>query len=159
MTYGLNFLYPIQGDPSIRKRNDRDGSTYADYMYRLSKVYIEEGNNDLLYGIEKVRDYMYAGKLRFFNNLYNMKEEAANYAYVNRDTNSTNDKPRDAYNHLLDALRYMIVKLPRNPHDMEHIYEQRKELNKSSNFEGTNPFDDEDEDGGVYGGFKIGGGR
>jgi len=149
MLKGIELLYPIQADPSVRKRNDRDGVSYADYFYQISNVYLEAANNDLLYGIEKVRDYMYSGKLKFFNNLYNLKEEAANYVYPTKELN-TSDKPVDKYNHLWDAIRYMVAKLPRNPHDMESIYVQARVLNEKQK---DGPSNDDEEN--VYGGFKI----
>ena len=94
---------------------------------------------------------------QFFNNLYNLTEESENYVYAKKEGN-TNDKPRDSNNHLWDAVRYMIVKLPRNPLDMERVYEQHKELNKSSKFQGS-PIREAEEDDGVYGGYKIDGRR
>jgi len=150
MVRGLEMLYPIQADPSVRKRNERDGISYADYFYQISGVYLEAANNDLLYGIEKVRDYMYSGKLKFFNNLYHLKDEASLYAYPSSENAVNSDKPTDKYNHLWDAVRYMVVKLPRNPHDMESIYVQARVLNERKKEE----VESQDEEN-VFGGFKI----
>lgn len=130
---GFKFLHPIQADPSVQKRNERDGVSYKDYFYKISKVVLDPGNNDIMYGIEKVRDYIYAGKLKFFNNLENLKEEANKYVYPTKVNSNVNDIPVDKYNHLWDAIRYMIVKLPRDPNDMNEIYIQN-ELNVSSTF-------------------------
>ena len=104
-TKGLNFLNSIQADPSVRKRNDRDGISYADYFYQLSKINLEPANNDILFGIEKVRDYLNAGKLKIFSNCTNFKKEASNYMYKDGKKQNANDKPIDKWNHLMAALR------------------------------------------------------
>ena len=123
--YGLKFYYPIQADPSVKKRNERDGISYADYFYRLSDVIFENANNDILFGIEKVRDYMQAGKLKIFSSCVNIKREAANYIYKDSTKRNSNDTPIDRYNHLMDAMRYMIVRLPRDPNEMNGALTER----------------------------------
>lgn len=123
---GRDFLYPIQADPSVNKRNDRDGLSYKDYFYKLSGVDLSPGNNDIMYGIEKVRDYMVSGKLFFFNNLQNLKYEMKNYQYQKSDKRNSNDTPIDKNNHLMDAMRYMIAKLPQDPNDMVGVYVNEK---------------------------------
>ena len=123
--YGLKFYYPIQADPSVKKRNERDGISYADYFYRLSDVSFENANNDILFGIEKVRDYMQAGKLKIFSSCVNIKREAANYIYKDSTKRNSNDTPIDRYNHLMDAMRYMIVRLPRDPNEMNGALTER----------------------------------
>jgi hypothetical protein len=119
---GLQFLYPIQADPSVQKRNERDGLSYKDYFYKLSGVYLTPGNNDIMYGIEKVRDYMVSHKLFFFNNLDNLKYEAKSYIFNKSDKHNTNEKPMDKHNHLMDAMRYMVAVFPQDPNDMGSIY-------------------------------------
>lgn len=118
----FDFLYPIQSDPSVNKRNDRDGLSYKDYFYKLSGVTLTPGNNDMMYGIEKVRDYMASGKLKFFNNLDNLKHEAKNYVYKKSDKLNSNDKPVDKFNHLWDATRYMVARFPQDPNDMGSVF-------------------------------------
>lgn len=118
----IEFLFPIQADPSVRKRNERDGLSYKEYFYKLSKIYLEEGNNDIMYGIEKVRDYMVSKKIFFFNDMENIKNEAKKYIYDKKENKNTGDVPRDKYNHLMDALRYVVAKLPQDPNDMGGIY-------------------------------------
>lgn len=154
MIQGLNMYCPLQADPSVKKRSDRDGVSYADYFYQVSGVLLEPANNDILFGIEKVRDYMYAGKLKFFNTCFNIKEEASKYAYAKKETVNSNDTPVDKDNHLWDAIRYMIVKMPRNPHDMESIYVQKDVLNQAVT--AVQLQDNDDNDPNVFGGFKIG---
>ena len=135
---GYEFLYHIQADPSVEKRNERDLQSYKDYFYSLTKIYLEPANNDILYGIEKVRDYFYSGKLHVFNSCENMKMESQLYVYPD-DGRLNNDKPVDKYNHLMDALRYMIAKLPQNPNEMTSI-EMRKDFFSRSTQTITNTF-------------------
>jgi hypothetical protein len=110
----MDFYLPIQADPSIRNRNERDGETYQSYFQKVSGIYLHPGNNDLDTGIEKVRDYMYLGKLKFFSTLENLKHEAVNYVYQEDKA-----KPIDKHNHLMDCLRYMVAPLPQNPNDFD----------------------------------------
>jgi PBSX family phage terminase large subunit len=106
------FLYPIQADPSVKRRSNESGRSYKDYFRSVSGIVLKEANNDLLYGIEKVRNYLYEGKIKIFNHLINFKTESSKYAFAK--TNRS-DKPIDKDNHLMDALRYMISPLPQNP--------------------------------------------
>jgi len=118
------FLFNLQADPSVEKRNDRDLQTYSSYFYTLTKIVLEPANNDILYGIEKVRDYFYSGKLKVFNSCENMKMEAQLYMYPDGGRMHM-EKPIDRDNHLMDAMRYMIAKLPQNPHEMCNISMRR----------------------------------
>lgn len=124
MISGLKFYNHIQADPTVKQRSDRDGVSYSDYFYRLTDgVHLEPANNNIDFGLEKVRDYMHEGKLKIFSTCTNLKKEAQLYVYRSNGKTNINDKPVDKYNHLMDSLRYMIVKLPRNPHEMNQIYE------------------------------------
>jgi phage terminase large subunit len=119
---GYNLLYPIQADPSIKQRNNRDGVSYGEYIRRLYDVRMEPANNDILFGIEKVRDYMYAGKLKFFNDLTKTIEEFSSYGYVSRAKGiNSGDTPVDRNNHIMDALRYMISILPKDPTELSSV--------------------------------------
>ena len=137
-------LNPIQADPSVRQRNARDGLSYADYFYKICKVILEPGNNDMMFGIEKVRDYIHSGKLKFFSSCVNLKNEARRYVYVKNKSSNTNEKPIDRYNHLWDAIRYMIARLPRDPNDLNSIYMQR-DMTMGSAF--NKQFVDDEDDG------------
>ena len=117
----IPLAYPIQADPSVKKRSDRDGVSYADYFKRSYDIFLEPADNDLLSGIERVRDYFYQGKLKLFNNLLELKNEGTSYAYKEGKLNS-NDKPIDKDNHLMDAMRYLIMRLPKDPNKTLEIY-------------------------------------
>jgi phage terminase large subunit len=96
----------------VKRRSNESGRSYKDYFRSVSGIVLKEANNDLLYGIEKVRNYLYEGKIKIFNHLINFKTESSKYAFAK--TNRS-DKPIDKDNHLMDALRYMISPLPQNP--------------------------------------------
>jgi len=110
------FLYPIQADPSVKARAKETGRSYKDYFYAVTGIRLQEANNDILFGISKVKDYIHAGKIKIFNNLLNFKDEASKYQFARvRETSPNKDKPLDKYNHLMDCLRYAISPLPQNP--------------------------------------------
>lgn len=114
----------VQADPSVLHRSDRDGRSYQDYFMKLSGIFLEPANNSIAIGLDKVRDYMHTGKLKIFQSLANTKMEAMQYVYADKPKNSTTKKeelPVDMKNHLMDALRYMIMALPQNPNDMNKI--------------------------------------
>jgi phage terminase large subunit len=152
----LSFYQPIQADPSVRKRNDRDGISYANYFYKISKIMLEPGNNDILYGIEKIRDYLFNGKLKFFNNCTNLKKEGSMYVYTKNKNTNSNDKPVDKNNHLMDALRYLVARLPRDPNEMSLVYVQSEQSMSRGAFL-TSIEDDEDigMEENVFGGITL----
>ncbi len=121
MITGLPLYNNIQADPSILHRSDRDGRSYQDYFYKLSGIHMDPANNSIAMGIDKVRDYMYTGKLKVFTSLVNLKTEAVGYVYPDRDTNQKEEIPMDKNNHLMDAMRYLIMALPQNPYEMNTI--------------------------------------
>lgn len=128
-----HWLKPIASDPSVNKRSQETGITYKAYFKQVTGITLNPVNNDLLFGIDKVRDYIYQGKIKFFNNLQNFRNEASNYAFPNpleREKN-VNVKPIDKDNHLMDALRYMIMSLPNNPGEFRPSYIQAELLQKS----------------------------
>jgi hypothetical protein len=130
---GLTWLKPLAADPSVNKRSQETGMTYKSYFKQTTGITLNPVNNDLLFGIDKVRDYLYQGKLKIFNNLENFRNEVSNYAFPapsEREKN-VNLKPIDKDNHLMDALRYMIVQLPNNPGEFRPSYIQSELLSKT----------------------------
>lgn len=118
-------LYPIQGDKSdLGKTLDINAKTrLATFMERIrslgSNIQIEPGNNNIDYGVEKIRDYMAEGKLKFFNNLYNLKKELKSFSNKSKtESFGTADRYKQKDNHLMDAMRYAIGPLPENPVEM-----------------------------------------
>jgi PBSX family phage terminase large subunit len=134
LTRGLTLFKKIQADPSVEKRND-DGRSYRQYFKALSDIDLEVANNDILYGIEKTRNYLESGKLFIFNNCDPIKKEAMNYVWADR-TSGKGDLPLDKHNHALDALRYMIAKMPENPNQVYEMVRQNQILRTYSPFSG-----------------------
>lgn len=112
-------LFPIQADPTVYNKND-DGKAYANMFRSYSGLYLTPANNSIDAGIERVRTYMYAGKVKFFRSLMQLKEEMLKYVYKPNSTTGK-EEPIAVNNHLMDALRYAIMGLPENPNDVENI--------------------------------------
>ena len=112
MVDGYSMYKGIQADPSVRNKSDRDGVSYQQYFYQVSGIWLEEGNNAILDGIDRVRDFMYMGKLKFFASCVNMKEEAGNYVWKVAKDGTQEDIKKKKKNHLMDALRYLCMGLP-----------------------------------------------
>jgi len=141
--FGIPRYNNVQADPSVLHRSDRDGRSYQDYFYKLSGVYLEPANNSIAMGIDKVRDYMHTGKLKVFTSLVNLKTEALGYIYPDRETNQKEEIPVDKNNHLMDAMRYMIMALPQNPYDMNLIASPYVAIDDIERFWKTDEVDEE----------------
>ena len=114
----------IIADPSVRNRNDRDGVSYRDYFYNVSGLWLEEGNNSIFDGIERVRDFMYQGKLKVFTSCVNMNQEAQKYQWKKTKDGISKDEPTEKDNHLMDAMRYMVMALP---YDLREVDPKKSE--------------------------------
>lgn len=116
---GLAMYNLPQADPSILQRNDRDARSYQDYFLAISGIYLEPANNSIDAGINKVKDYMHLGKIKFFRSLTATKEEAVGYIWKDKDGK---EQPSETNNHLMDCLRYMIVALPQDPTELSTFF-------------------------------------
>lgn len=92
---------PIFGDPSGQASNQKDGESLFD-SYANHGVYIIAADKDRDTGILDIYERMQSGRLKVFNNLLFFFREFDLYA---RDEKG---KVVDKYDHLMDALRYMI---------------------------------------------------
>ncbi len=150
---GYKLYKPIIADPSVRNRNDRDGVSYRDVFREASGLYLEEGNNSIFDGIERVRDFMYQGKLKIFVSCSNLKDEAQKYEWKKDKYGLNTDDPVDKNNHLMDAMRYMVMALP---NDLREINDSSAEKNKAQSIldriklNNSKDFPNDGE-GGVYG--------
>lgn len=124
-------LYPLQADPAVRRRSQETGVSYKHYFHTVTGILLVEANNDILFGIEKVRNYVYEGKLKIFNNLMEFKKESTKYSYPEiKEKGVSMDKPIDKDNHLMDCLRYLVSPLPENPHSFKGVVLQKDALKK-----------------------------
>lgn len=151
--FGLPLYKNIIADPSVRNRNDRDGVSYRDYFHNVSGLWLEEGNNSIFDGIERVRDFMYQGKLKIFISCVNLKDEAQRYVWKKDKDGTIKDDPVDKHNHLMDAMRYMVMALPNDLRDVNLSSAADKDrksildrLKLQDDYEHPN-----DGEGGVYG--------
>ena len=110
-----DMAFPIQADPAIRKRNERDLQSHQEYFRKRSGLYLEPADNRIMFGIAKVINMGYLKRFYFFETLHKTKEEFRNYTYkIDRNTGLPMDEPVDKNNHLMDAMRYAIVRMPEN---------------------------------------------
>ena len=93
-------------DPASKGRSQGDGSqllqTYRDLGLKLNKA-----NNDVEGGVQLVWQRISSGKLKVFSSLHNFAKE---YVLYRRDEKGRIMKEND---HLMDALRYLVVELNR----------------------------------------------
>lgn len=128
----FTLLRPVASDPSVNKRSQETGVAYKTYFKQVTGITLNPVNNDILLGIDKVRDYLYQGKIKIFNSLENFRREAASYAFPSAEEKdrNINNKPIDKDNHLMDCLRYMIIQLPNNPNEFKPSFMQDEVLKK-----------------------------
>jgi len=113
---GIEPSYRV-GDPAIAQRSAITGgsvqSEYADHG-----IYIGTGNNDVNYGLNRVRTYIQNSGLFIANICTNLIKEKRNYRWdtwatrKNEETKESKDKPRKVRDHALDAERYLICSRP-----------------------------------------------
>lgn len=103
-------------DPSANKRSKVTGRTYKQQLQIEHGIVTKEANNNIEDGIQRVKNLMYYGKVRFFNNLKETLREGCEYRYPTQEERNKNknlgDTPLDKNNHLMDCLRYIVQDLP-----------------------------------------------
>jgi len=114
--YQLSPSYRI-GDPAIAQRSAHSGrsiqSEYAD-----NGIYIGTGNNDVGYGLNRVRFLWQNSGLFITNNCQPLIKELRNYRWEtwatkkSTETKEPKDKPRKVKDHAVDALRYLVCSRP-----------------------------------------------
>lgn len=117
--YGM--LYgQIIADPA-GKQTKGDGSRSYFSHYAEYGLWFKPGNNSLMSGIMKVYTYLSLGKLKIFSNCVNTIMEAREYKYDKEELDlakNRGEKPKDAHNHAMDVIRYIINELPDDPERM-----------------------------------------
>jgi PBSX family phage terminase large subunit len=110
-------------DPATKNRmNDVINGKSIQSHFQEYGLYFSLGNNSLEYGLAKVNSYIDAGKLRIYKTCFNGIKELLQYTYPEVDIDNAeenlDEKPEKKNDHLCDALRYMIARLPDDP---EHL--------------------------------------
>ena len=110
----------IIADPAGAKRSGATRRSYFDY-YAEYGLWFQEGNNNIDAGIAKVFTYFALGKLKIMSNCINTIREGRAYKYQDNQLDqqkNRGEKPVDANNHAMDALRYMLMELPDDPENL-----------------------------------------
>lgn len=111
-------------DPSANKRSQIVPRTYKQQMQIEHGIVFKLANNALEDGIQKVKNMMYNGKVRFFRSLTNTIWEGCEYRYPTEEERNKNknlgEKPLDKNNHLMDCLRYICQEIPYDYLNMKH---------------------------------------
>lgn len=118
-----NLLFPNQGDPRGRNRDQVSGQSWFDAYRQAGYVMVEAkdcGRDSIAPTIAKVSEYAQAGRLRFFRTCDKLHSELSRYKYKPRklgDDANMGEQPMDRNNHLPDALRYLLSPFPAFPED------------------------------------------
>lgn len=105
----------IQGvfDPAARGRSPNDGRKLIQ-TYKDQGIPLFPADNAVDAGIQNVTQRLVAGKLKVFKHLVNFQKE---YLLYRRDKNGKIVKEND---HLMDALRYIVMNMVRMSNKNEH---------------------------------------
>jgi len=127
LTYGQ-----VIADPAGEKRG---GTTMRSYFNHYAEygLWFKKGNNQIEAGIMKVYTYFSLKRLKIMSNCVNVIKEGRAYKYKENSIDqqkNRGEKPIDANNHAMDALRYMIMELPDDPDNMvAEVYEGNSNAN------------------------------
>ena len=122
----------VVADPSGDKKSGMSMRSYFNH-YAEYGLFFKPGANQIEAGIMKVYTYFSLKKLRIMSNCVNTINEARSYKYREDsvdDTKNRGEKPVDANNHAMDALRYIIQELPDDPDNLvAAVYEGNSNAN------------------------------
>lgn len=111
-------------DPSANKRSKTTGKTYKQLLQLEHGIVTKDAINNIEDGIQRVKNLMYYGKIRIFNDLTNTIWEGCEYRYPTREERNKNknlgDTPLDKNNHLMDCMRYICQEIPFDYIDMKN---------------------------------------
>ncbi len=119
----------VVADPAGQNR----GKDFRSYFTHYSEygLWFKPGMNQIESGIMKVFTYFTLGKLKIMSNCVNVIKEGREYKYKETSLDqekNRGEKPHDANNHAMDALRYVINELPDDPENLvADVYNQIKE--------------------------------
>ena len=138
----------VIADPAGEKRG---GTTMRSYFNHYAEygLWFKPGNNQIEAGIMKVYTYLSLKRLKIMSNCVNVIAEGRAYKYKEDSidvTRNRGEKPIDAFNHAMDALRYMIMELPDDPDNMaSEVYEGNSRSNwaHKESFKWPHELDDE----------------
>lgn len=135
-------------DPATKNRmNDVINGKSIQAHFMEYGLYFQPGNNNIEYGITKVSAYIEAKKLKIYKTCINTIKEALGYTYPEVDIDNAeenlDERPEKKNDHAMDALRYMIARLPDDPELLKtEAYEPPKSYSMYRNYD-TIEYDDE----------------
>lgn len=139
-------------DPATKQRtNPIEGKSVQTHLQEYG-MFFQAGNNALDYGIAKVGSYIELKKLKIYRTCTNLIKEAISYKYPELDMDNfhenQDEKPIKANDHAMDSLRYMIARLPDDPHRLKNeAYEPPKSYRNYNSYETLEyEYNDDDED-------------
>jgi hypothetical protein len=105
-------MYP--GDPACLKRDPQTGKS-DQLAFVEAGIPIFPGINDVRPGINVIRGLLERGELLISSSCTGLIEEFTRYRWVQpkRSEHAPRDQPVKRDDHLLDALRYAVMSLPR----------------------------------------------
>jgi PBSX family phage terminase large subunit len=107
-------------DPAIKNRmNDVINGKNIQSHFMEYGLYWALGNNNIEYGLTKINSYIEAKKIKIYKSCVHLIKELLQYTYPETDIDNAeenlDEKPEKKNDHLCDALRYMIARLPDDP--------------------------------------------
>jgi PBSX family phage terminase large subunit len=112
-------------DPAIKNRmNDVINGKNIQSHFQEYGLYFQLGNNNIEYGLAKVNSYIELKKLKIYKTCVNGIKELLQYVYPETDIDNSDEnrdeKPEKKNDHLCDAMRYMIARLPDDPETLKN---------------------------------------
>ena len=105
------------GDPAIKQRNALDGESVLS-EYSRDDIFIGLGNNDVGYGLNRVRRLFETGGLLITRDCPHLIRELHSYRWAQfssmkaREAKQARDMPDKRNDHCVDALRYLVCSRP-----------------------------------------------
>jgi phage terminase large subunit-like protein len=105
------------GDPAIAQRNPLNGES-VQTEYSRDDLYVGLGNNDVGYGLNRVRRLLETGGLLITRDCTQLIRELHSYRWAQyssmriRENKQARDAPEKKNDHCVDALRYLVCSRP-----------------------------------------------
>lgn len=137
-------------DPSIGNKNDVVNGKSVQGLFQEYGMFFQKGNNSMEAGILKVNSYIERGRLKIFQDKCpNLTREIIGYKFPELDIDedkNLDEKPIKNHDHSVDALRYMMMRLPDDADMLKTLaFETPNRYNKGNKGENEyhyNPDDD-----------------
>jgi PBSX family phage terminase large subunit len=135
-------------DPACKNRmNDVINGKSIISHFQEYGLYFHPGNNNIEYGLAKVSSYIELRKLKIYKTCFNTIKEGIGYLYPEVDMDNAeenaDEKPIKAQDHLMDALKYMVARLPDDPEHLKSAsYTPPRSYSEYNNYDTIN-YDDE----------------